>query len=439
MFKKILLISTALLLSAGVYAEEKKVKTVEKQYEEWAASLKERCDKNGNVGAHCDESNLVYGDGFIAVSPQNPKWVNKRNDAYNEALVEAYIAYATEVNLRETTEILNSFNTDSEDPELPSNQKDDFDVILDKIIAVTSGELDAKLIELGIDPNEYKKSPTTVKKDMLSEKLITKNIEKATSTLIGLIPYTTFEGLNDSNEHTIRVVLLKDSEKMDLLKSIYAYKEKVMPNTSKKAKTSVYDRFVKQLSKEELFRAFGTRMSYDEEGYPVLISYGQAGIEKSVGSLSKKLKTKSARKLAIKRARSGFSLLLNSNINYESQTFENSIEKEVKTIKQEGKMGVKSTQEVAESILKQSIKSRINADIDFPGISTLHTWTYTHPQYKHNITGVVMMWSPKTAQNSKDMTDAQAKPVSELNSLNDVDERPSRISSEVIKGIESDF
>ena len=56
MFKKILLISTALLLSAGVYAEEK---TVEDDYNDWKANIQEDCSKNIRTGSICDIGNLV--------------------------------------------------------------------------------------------------------------------------------------------------------------------------------------------------------------------------------------------------------------------------------------------------------------------------------------------------------------------------------------------
>ena len=54
---------------------------------------------------------------------------------------------------------------------------------------------------------------------------------------------------------------------------------------------------------------------------------------------------------------------------------------------------------------KSTTKSQIS---NFAGIRELHSWSYTHPKLGHEVVGVILMWSPKTAAYAKGMKSATA-------------------------------
>lgn len=435
MFKKILLISTALLLSTGVYAEEK---TVEDDYNDWKANIQEDCSKNIRTGSICDIGNLVDGEANIVVTPQDPHWGEYRNAAYIEALTDAYVKFAREISLTHFTEVTTELGKNN--PNIKISAKDKIDVIGDKMLAMMEGKLDAELREMDIDPDQFRATPEIEKKVLLFKRTVIDSVSKAMGEVSGLIPYQTFEGPNDKNIYTIKVALLKDPEKISVIKSLFIHKDKIQPNALRKNATSIYERFVKNLSKEKLYENLGVRATYDEEGYPTFISYGQWKIDESFDMISGSMNKDFAKDQARMVAEDGFALFFDVSTTSTTQR--------THTIDRQKYMEYVKNGVTIEDYIKQSASSAVESltktktrggFTNFPGIREIHNWTYKHPENGHRFYGVVLMWSPKTAKAANAIKNIKPKSLSEMNGSQNSSEATSQFSNRVIRGIESDF
>ena len=127
---------------------------------------------------------------------------------------------------------------------------------------------------------------------MLEDAISIEGAKRAISDTSGMIPYQTFEGADIFGNHVIRVVMSMDPNRTALVKSMLSNQGAIQPNMYKISKKSLRDRLL--LDKETLFHQFGTRLFYDEKGYPVLVSFGQSSIENETSRAAQAAKLKVA-------------------------------------------------------------------------------------------------------------------------------------------------
>lgn len=391
---------------------------VEDNYNDWKRTISTKLIQN------CEEKNIdlssskcifsenfAYGDAIIKLKPDNSKWVDARSMAYNEALIDAYAKVAQEQSTTNQNVFLKELIDDQsplEQDELKSKSK--IESLWNKVLALTGGVLDKKLEAYGINPEQYNAASDEKKKTLLKSAITQKSITKALADTSGMIPSQTFEGTDGNGNYAVRVVISKAPDRIALVKSMLRNGANVPANPMKKASKSIEERVI--LPEDILFNQFGTRLMYDKEGYPVLVSFGQAGVPSSGSEITKSIKLESARNLAKTNARSAL-----TNSLYSSTVFKSVVEQvsqqavDMKLIS--GNDGI--TEEMIESAdyssstdNKTTTKSQIT---NFAGIREIHSWSYIHPQLGHEIVGVILMWSPKTAARAKNVKNAKAAPV----------------------------
>ena len=170
--------------------------------------------------------------------------------------------------------IRESFRT-NELPEFTAEElqaQGSLDSLLEKITAYGNAVLDSKLEEHGVNPEEYDAAPLEKRKIMMKRAFSKGTRVRSYGDLSGAMIINTFE-TTDKNGNTAVAVVLQTSVKMkNLLAGLRASKGVVTPG---KPGVNVDDYLVS--NQTSLMFEYGLRMFRDEEGYPVLLSFSQAG------------------------------------------------------------------------------------------------------------------------------------------------------------------
>ena len=415
---------------------------VEDDYAAWLhqvaiPNLQNKCARKGIDLSlpECTHNALFYGDGAVMLSPEHPNWVDARSLAYDKALIKAYQKAAEYLSLNNETKMVQELFQDSQKPTFEDELKSNLDVLIDKTIALAEGKLDSQLTEMGIDPAKFNAASKSVRKTMLKDAISKQSVKSAIASTTGMIPYQTFEGKDANGNHIIRVVVSTEPDRIDLVKTMLSKREKVMPNTDKKSSKSLYERLV--LDKSILVNQFGTRLMYDEYGYPVLVAFGQAGVEKAATHSGIAARAEIAQRKAVSHADAVLTLLLNSTTSSKEMTKEilQHLEEE-KLISDQASASI--SEELSETDAYDSYidsKTTVSGRIqNFAGRSEFYNWSYELPKTKHKVTGVILMWSPQTARHAQDIKSGKTSSAVRTNNVSE-----NKLPSKVIRGIESDF
>ncbi|MBR6355963.1 MAG: hypothetical protein IKR92_03815, partial [Alphaproteobacteria bacterium] len=393
--------------------------TVEDAYAAWlwntaVPNLQKKCVEKGIDLSEpaCGKQALFEGDGYVRSPQEDPDWVNARSLAYDEALIHAYQKVAEYLSLSTEVKMLSELLNDSEKPTLGDDMRSNVEVLLDKAIAVAGGQLDQKLTELGINPAQFNAAPDSVKKTMLRDAVTKQSVTSAVASTTGLIPYQTFEGKNGGGQHMIRVVVSAEPDRIALVKTILSKQGQVLPNESKKSAKTLYERLV--LDKSVLMNQFGTRLMYDEYGYPVLVAFGQAGVEKALSNSGAIARLKLAQKKAVAHADSVLTVLLNSTTATKNITKE--VMEHLEDMKLISDKDVGAIQEElsesdtysSDGNYSTSVSGRIS---NFTGRSEFYNWVYEIPETKQKVAGVILVWSPRTARHAQDIKTGRTSPT----------------------------
>lgn len=391
---------------------------VDENYNEWKKKVTNHIIRDCEVKnidldlPECDfDTNVAYGDAIVKVKSDNYKWIDARSMAYTEALIDAYTKIALEQSTTNQNIILKEL-IDDQTPLGPDElkTKSKLEALWNKAVAFTGGKLDEKLEELGINPEQYNVANDEKKKTLLKSAITQKSIAKALADTSGMLPLQTFEGTDGKGNYAVRVAVSKSPKRIALVKSMLHNGSNIPANPNKKSSKTIEEQVV--VSSDILFNQFGTRLLYDKEGFPVLVSFGQAGVINSGSEAMKAVKFESARNLAKTNARAALTNLLKSSTVFKSVVQQvSSAATDMKLIA--GNEGI--TEEMIENV--DYINSTYNTSkttsqiTNFAGIRELYNWNYIHPQLGHEVVGTILMWSPKTAAHSKRILNEKYNPV----------------------------
>ncbi len=181
-------------------------------------------------------------------------------------------------------------------------------------------------------------------------------------------------------------------------------------NSSQGKKTGVdlYEKFSEDDIK--LIDEFGVRKMKDEEGYPVLISFGQWSVSKKTDNakLMRKYK-KAAKKQAAMLAKNQVGVFLAGQSIYQSPSEVEEKFEEAYKVDQENYKAPDMVNDLLDAIAESS-KSKAQAGLS--GLTELYDWSVKYPkpegsafEYGQEIVGVIMMWNPRDEQEARKLKD----------------------------------
>lgn len=253
---------------------------------------RKRADQNAGITdwGEPSASGVIY---FCEMSPvsskasADPEFLKKRQTAFTRAFMDirnSFVKYSFRSQMESTESA--SFSRDANAArDIPKSETDAVKRISEKVVALAESEVDRKLQENGVDPSKF--NGVAQKRVALSQSIVRTCAAKSYGSCAGLSVVKTVEGRGTDGQYSIGVIAKYDPLSVVIAN---AMARKVRPDVEPRAGFAVGE-----LLKGDMTQNFGTRLYYDAEGNPCLLSFGQwtAG-EKSADRFERKLLEKSA-------------------------------------------------------------------------------------------------------------------------------------------------
>ncbi len=403
---------------------------LEAQYQKWLEFARQktqdqckRLNRDLLSSACIIDENIVTGDGIVSVSSDHPRWVEARQAAYMSAMQNAFSSYASQQTVTNQVDIISRMLVDDGKIEPPSKniQVDSagettmarFEMLVDKVCALGEGYLDRKLKELGVPQDEWVGKPLEVKKRAFENSIRQKAEFSTSAATAGMVPLQRFIGQDSSGKYGVKVVFSTSPSRIRLLRLMLQKGADILPNPKFASTQPVAARFKRQPS--EMFGLLGTRLVYDQKGYPVLVAFGQAGVSVPRNNPTFSARQQVAYTRAERSAMNAMTLLLNATTSVKSTSDGNSVESQDKSLVINANGDTRLEQNVQESAGEKfdntiTTSGRIT---NFSGIRKFHTWSYKDPVSNRYVVGCVLQWSPLTAQQAEQQKAALAAPLTQ--------------------------
>ena len=421
--KKLLTLATVLTLASQVIANDTEAidpQQVNQEQEVIELSASEQVEKA--FEEYAEKKDIYYGEekngktfysakAVVNANPTNPQWGKLRFTAFERAMLNIRSQFVTDTYGRVISKRLNEAvennGDDAEEFTKEDLSKSKFKELLDKAIAYGGAKLDKLLNEEGIDPKEFNSQPKEERKVILMNKLSSVAMTKAIGSSTGLMITQTFEGKDSSGNHVIGIVAMYSPKIKQLAYDISKGREPLLKKkTGKKLRQQI------PADSKVLKDTFGTRILFDENGRPAIISYGQWS-HNHTGKSRQSLERKrlSAQEKAKTKANVQIAEFLSSNIMYQREEEDGEVTSE-ELVK---KGDFITREEVVKVIDKFTEKLRSQASAKLAGIRTLKRWSHKTAN-GIEIIGEVRAWTIDSLEASKKIKNW--KPSSRRSSTN---------------------
>ncbi len=374
--------------------------------DDWADSALEKFGIDG-FGEHNGKF-FFFASQSVSLKPTDPQFGDALINAYDKAMMKLQNKYLMARFGQVAVEKLRSFysdrSTNAKKIDLPNPQVKGFLgkmlKIIDKSLDVTDKQLDKKLIELGVDPNELKKMTPKQKKDIFRDKFVKNSIRKASGSIAGLFPIQTSLATDKRGNYVVGVIAVASLKTIQIAKDISLHRRTNIRGKGRDVKDLLPTDPKRYLS------TFGVRLAYDLDGTPMIISYGLGSYSKDGDDdyINDQLKSE-AKENAKSNADGQIAEIINGYMSIKEQRqngeeIRKYVEREVKpdsdTIEKTIKNIIKITNNKARSYARASLK----------GVSTVKSWRYTTKDGVKFV-GVVRVWRYKTLKAINDFNNGR--------------------------------
>ena len=334
---------------------------------------------------------ISYGASIVSKPLDDKGWMGSRTLAYTQAVLDAKSTMAEflSVELQSNRSLLlESFGNEAAPPLVEAMQKPLS--IMDKASKLTGLALDNEIKKFDSDWDGTNKTDTERDVRLADQRsLITLDLSsKSRAFLQGTTPIFTAEGPDDEGQYTVVVGIVWSPRSTLVAESIY--NPTVAPPRGPKKLLSVQDR-LNALSDEELAGSLGLRIWWDQDGLPVIISFGQVS-----GKGNKTLAKKNSTSIAFLQVTQFISEQIESENFYAANQDTRYYEDGSYEAFDDGKF---------QSAIRGGSKLVL-----VQGLGTIHYKKIYHPITNKKIVVNVMAWSPasnKLARKLKFLSDDQ--------------------------------
>lgn len=349
-------------------------------------------------GEH-DGKFFIFAQQSVMLKPTDPQFGDAVVNAYDKAMIKLQEKYVMLRFGKTTVDKVQSFYNDSstnaKEIELPKAEDPGFlskvMLVLDKQLDVIGAKLDEELIDMGADRDSINKMTPTMKKDLFRNKFVKNTIRSAQGSIAGLIPIQTSMARDDKGSYSIGVIAVASSKTQQIAKDIAYQRKSIVSGKGREISTLLPH------SPKEYLGTFGTRLAYDLDGSPVILSYGIASYVPNAGDdyINDELKS-DARSTAIANADSQIAELINGRMNVKEQR--KSGEEVRKYVEREVIANSDTIEKTIKNIIKTTDKlTKSTAQAKLQGISSVKKWRYKTAE-GHNYVGVVRVWKYSTLE-----------------------------------------
>lgn len=327
----------------------------------------------------------------VSVNPESPDFPKAVQIAFDKAFNSARAEFVFDRFGRETTKTLAEFyengngDKDQFNPEMC--QKSKLEAIFDKIVALADSELNKALEENGVDPEEFKATPETARKDLFIDKSIETITRKASGDIVGILPVKSFYAVDDKGVPKVGVVMVYAPDLVDVANDIRA--GKIPSLRGKKAGKPISD-YVSR-PEAELLTNFGPRLVFDEQNRPVILAYAQWN---SAYQGNDARQSERSRDAAFKKADMQASQLITEFLSGKLSQQSEQVAGEYVNRFIESDCKSQNEQEISTLIDEYSSKMKITASAKVTGSTVIKRWSLVN-EYGGETIGVVRAWTPE--------------------------------------------
>ncbi|MGF1843360.1 hypothetical protein L4C39_09270 [Vibrio clamense] len=379
---------------------------------------KERA-KAAKLGAAYKKSFVHSGTAKVSVDKTDLKWGDHRIAAFDDAIQVARVNFITEINADLSSSTLKGTSFDNgieKNVSFTDSEKRAFlnrEVNLD----ITAGVADAVIeSETGKEVNlsdsiELQPMTKTVKGNE-STVVTTKSVDAA-AEISGSYVVRSFEAVSGEGVTWVGVVIRGSEKSKRQIRSIYEGGSSYQPVPEKVGKgIDPYIWFNKEYN--NLYKEVGTKLMWNERGYPVLLSFGQTSNPYVQGTFDYDMyETDFAADEALTRALGGLSEVFNlQGVSNKKSAIGKTTRKEF-TVTFDGQNEKIKTKEITDLVKKVKSFSEMNSSTKgMQGLKEIGTYDNYHPVTNKKITGVVYVWSPEYAAASQSYSAQQGADTS---------------------------
>lgn len=350
----------------------------------------ERQDPVGQAFIGRDDITVVRGTALVGKNAHEKDWGKSRSVAYVRAYLDAIGEFVERRRSAIRSETVRDYLEDDHGVIEESNPESYLDRIGTKYAALLEKKLDNALTEEGLSHSEIEQLTAPQKVIRFRDSVTRSSTVRASGSASGLVPVKTIEVVSCNGDTAIGVVLAS-SRMMGVLAAQVARGEPISSDPERAGQTVAQQ--LNSLADVDLVTEFGIRRWWDDQGYPVIISFGQWGwYSANLNSRQKDRAYRFAKEQAEMQAKAYLSEFINLGTLFMSESETGSVAEEA-TIRHSSGIGEDVD---VETMIDQLVRTaQTESRVALTGLSTLRTWDATHPLANdQELVGAVVYWSP---------------------------------------------
>lgn len=358
-------------------------------------------DKRRKFASQNKQVFMHAGTALISIRPTEASWGDARVLAYTEAMQKAREAMLKQLYTSVATETIRKSFKSNRLPEFTAEElqaQSKFEALLDKVVALADATVDGELRELGVNPEEYNAAPPAKRKTMM-QKAITQTVKTVSmGDITGTQIMKSYEKTDSNGNTAVSVVIATSVKKKNFLASLRKSKGNVAPEP-RKAKMPVLDYLDKH--QDNLMYQIGTKIHWDEKGYPVLLSFGMAGNDCNPADYEECVDNREFSYLdAELNAFAHIAETYNLVGKVESSSSSTSDKSKTASVTMNSPSEIETQEQTVAKVIKEiSQMSKVSSNVKgLVGLQQVKRWSAKHPVTNREINGVVLMWHPMAEQ-----------------------------------------
>jgi len=356
---------------------------------------------------------ILFASEPVSLKSTDPQYGDAMINAFGRALTKMQKEYVRVRFGQIVGDKLIEFSDDTyaKEIELPQSSDpqytDKLVSLFEKSLDVADKKLDKELIALGEDPTKFQSMPLKDKKIFFRDKFLVNTLVESSGSISGLFALQTAVIKDKNGEAFVGIIGIASDKTIQIAKDIKLQRASLVNGKGREISTLL------PASKGEYLHTFGTRLAYDVDGTPAIISYGISSYRSDSGNFYINSKLKSASKSdAIDNADAQIAEIINGYMSFSDKSKSGGEITEI--VEKELKANPTSIEKTIVNIIKinkEEIKSTASAKLQ--GISTVKSWSYTAPEGQ-KYTGAVRVWKYSTLNSIKGFNESDySKPKQE--------------------------
>lgn len=385
-------------------------KSIQDFFDEFAEkhSINYRIAKDGRV--------FFHGSATVNLPATDPDFAKALNMAFDKASLAMQAEFVRDTFGSQSTEMARRIFSDEssnarEFEKLPAEGR--FAQLVDKVVNLTGAKLDNALKELGVQPQDLTEER---KKDLAVNSIVQRISETAFGNTQGLVPVQTGMAELGDDYYEVGVIAVMSGKTKQIASDMRQKRASLITGKGRDLKDVLPEKNEDYISEQ------GIRLVYNENGAPVIISYGQWSYSADGNPAANNRKKDIATRQATSRADAAVSAFINTAIQLEMSSQVGEMIKNTITETRKGSDVALSETEANDiiNIINEDITAR--SKMTLRGLGTLKRWTAKDANgvayvgavryYSHdNVLNANKMIEPTSTQRSK----TQAAPKASQN------------------------